>query len=213
MKAENQKTMRAIVMIIGILTGLASVVFAQENMTEIGKKDQMQTLFGYDSKITGYGAFDTRITNIDGTESVILGGHGGVIFNSYFYFGIGAYGLVTNNQFAGTYPEQSLDMNMGYTGLMMGFNILPTKVVHFSIPMFIGVGNLELEHNDIFVENSAFLLFEPGLKLEINVVQFMEISLGAGYRMVHGTNLRNDISDEDLSNWSGNFTLVFGKFR
>ena len=213
MKTGNRKIMKTLVLIIGIITGLATIVLAQDNMKEIGEKDQMQTLFGYDSKITGYGAFDTKFTKLNDTEAIIFGGHGGVIFNSYFYFGIGAYGLVTTNQFGGTYPEESLDMHMGYTGLMMGFNILPTKVVHFSVPLFVGVGNLELEHNKVFVENSAFLLFEPGLQLEINVVQFMKIGLGGGYRMVHGTNLRNDISDDDLSFWSGNFSLIFGKFR
>ena len=65
----------------------------------------------------------------------------------------------------------------------------------------------------IFVENSAFLLFEPGLQLEVNVTQFMKIGLGAGYRMVQGTTLRNDITDDDLTYWTGNFSLIFGKFK
>ena len=65
----------------------------------------------------------------------------------------------------------------------------------------------------IFVENSAFLLFEPGLQLEVNVAQFMKIGLGAGYRMVQGTTLRNDITDDDLTYWTGNFSLIFGKFK
>lgn len=213
MKTNDQRIMKTLVLIIGIVIGLASVVYAQEDIKEIGEKDQMQTLFGFDSKITGYGSLDSKFTQLNGEESVIIGGHGGVIFNSYFYFGLGAYGLVTTNKFQGSYPEESLDMHMGYTGLMMGFNIMPKKVVHFSIPLFVGVGNLELEHQNVFVENSAFLLFEPGLNLELNVLQFMKIGLGAGYRMVHNTNLRNDITDDDLSYWTGNFSLVFGKFK
>ncbi len=213
MKTGNQNSMKTIILIIGIIIGLATLSFAQDQIDEIQKKDQMQTLFGFESKITGYGSLDTKFTRLNDKDAVIVGGHGGVIFNSYFYFGLGAYGLVTTNQFSGSSPEESLDMQMGYTGLMMGFNIMPKKVVHFSVPLFLGVGNLELEHNDIFVENSAFLLFEPGLQLEVNVAQFMKIGLGVGYRMVHGTNLRNDLTDDDLSYWSGNFSLVFGKFN
>ena len=213
MKAGNQKNTKTLVLIIGIITGLASLTFAQHQVDEIEKKDQMQTLFGFDSKITGYGSLDAKFTRLNDKDAVIVGGHGGVIFNSYFYFGLGAYGLVTTNQFSGSTPEGSLNMHMGYTGLMMGFNIMPKKVVHFSVPLFLGAGNLELEHNDIFVENSAFLLFEPGLQLEVNVVQFMKIGLGIGYRMVHGTSLRNDLTEDDLTYWSGNFSLVFGKFR
>jgi hypothetical protein len=205
--------MRTLILIIGIITGLATMVLGQGEIKVIGEKDQMQTLFGYDSRITGYGTLDSRFSGIMDRDAVFVGAHGGVIFNSFFYFGMGAYGLATTNQITGTTPEESLDMNMGYTGLMMGFNIMPKKVVHFSVPIFVGVGHLELEHDNIFVENSAFLLVEPGLQLEINVVQFMKIGIGGGYRMVHGTNLRNPISDGDLTNWSGNFSLTFGKFR
>ena len=213
MKTGNQRIMKALVLIIGIITGLVSIAFAQDQVNEVGTKDQMQTLFGFDSKITGYGTLETKYTQLLDKDAILIGGHGGVIFNSYFYFGLGAYGLVTTNQFVGSFPEESLDMYMGYTGLMMGFNVMPTKVVHFSIPLFVGVGNLELEHDNIFVENSAFLLFEPGLQLEVNVTQFMKIGLGAGYRMVQGTTLRNDITDDDLTYWTGNFSLIFGKFK
>ena len=213
MSTSNQHNMKTLVLIIGIITGLASLAFAQDHKKENDKKDQMQTLFNFDSKITGYGSLDAKFTQLNNKDAVIIGAHGGVIFNSYFYFGLGAYGLVTNNRFPGDFPEESLNMYMGYTGLMMGFNIMPKKVVHFSVPLFLGAGNLELDHNNIFVENSAFLVFEPGLQLEVNVVQFMKIGIGAGYRMVHGTNLRNDITDDDLTYWSANFSLVFGKFN
>ena len=213
MKTDKNKAIRTIVIIIGIITGLASMVLAQGNMTEIGKKEQMQTLFGFDSKITGSGTLDTKLTRLNDSDAIIIGAHGGVIFNSFFYFGIGAYSTVTNNSFPGVFPKETLDMHMGYTGFMMGFNFMPTKVVHLSTPLFVGVGNLSLEHNDVFVENSAFLLVEPGLQLEINVVNFMKLGLGVGYRMVHGANLRNEITDGELSNWSGNFSVTFGKFK
>lgn len=213
MKNVKTKDLRLFILIFGLFVGIASRTMAQNQPNTIDKNDQMQTLFGFDSKITGYGSIDSKFTRLNNKDAVLVGGHGGVIFNSYFYFGLGAYGLVTNNQFAGSLPDESLDMFMGYTGLMMGFNIIPKKVIHFSIPLFVGVGNLELENNNVFVENSTFLLFEPGLNLEINVVQFMKIGFGAGYRMVQGTNLRNSISDDDLTYWTGNFSLVFGKFR
>ncbi len=213
MKSERQKLMKTLVLIVGIVIGLTSLVYAQEQTAEQNRQEQMQTLFGYDAKITGCGSLEAKFTRLNGQDAVLLGGHGGVIFNRYFYFGIGAYGLVTNNQFSGVVPEDDLNLEMGYTGLMMGFNIMPKKVVHFSVPLFVGVGNMEIEHDHVFVENSAFLVFEPGLNLEVNVVHFMKIGLGAGYRIIHGTNLRNSISDDDFSYWSGNFSIVFGKFN
>ena len=192
MKTSEQEYIKTLVLILGILIGIASLATAQGDLKEIGKKDQMQTLFGYDSKITGYGSLESKFTRLNEKDAIIIGGHGGVIFNSYFYFGLGAYGLVTRQQINGRPPESSLpakmlDIHMGYTGMMMGFNIMPKKAVHFSVPLFVGVGNLELEHNKVFIENSAFLLFEPGLQLELNVVHFMKFGIGSGYRMVHGT--------------------------
>jgi len=213
MKKFPTKYLRLLTLLFGLIIGLASLALAQGQTDKVNDNEQMQTLFGFDSKITGYGSLESKFTRLNDKDAVMVGGHGGVIFNSYFYFGLGAYGLVTTNQFVGTSSEDPLDMYMGYTGLMMGFNIMPKKVVHFSIPLFVGVGNLEVENKNIFVENTSFLLFEPGLNLEINVVQFMKISFGAGYRMVQGTNLRSSISDDDLTYWTGNFSLVFGKFR
>lgn len=204
--------MKTIILTIGIIIGIASLVFAQDELSDFDKKDQMHTLFSFDSEITGYGTLDTKFTVLNDKDAIFVGAHGGVIFNSYFYFGLGAYGLVTTNQFPASLPDESYDTHMGYTGMMMGFNIMPKKLIHFTVPLFIGVGNLELEQNDVFVENSAFLLFEPGLQLEVNIVHFMKIGMGAGYRFVHGTNLRNDITDDDLSYWSGNFSIVLGKF-
>ncbi|MDZ7607262.1 MAG: hypothetical protein U5K79_17145 [Cyclobacteriaceae bacterium] len=187
--------------------------FCQGEIEVIGSKDQMQTLFGYNSKITGYGAMDTRFSLINGKESVIVGGHGGVIFNSYFYLGLGAYGLATTQNIATDPLDVPLDMQMGYTGLMLGMNVLPKKVVHFSIPLFVGVGNLVMEKNDARLETSPFIIIEPGLQLEVNLVRFMKVGLGGGYRMVRGSSLNYDISDADLTSWSGNFSLIFGKFK
>jgi hypothetical protein len=205
--------MKSFILLAFSLVFAMSSAFCQGEIEVIGSKDQMQTLFGYDSKITGYGTMDTRFSLINGKESVIIGGHGGVIFNSYFYLGLGAYGLVTTQNIATDPLDVPLDMQMGYTGLMLAMNVMPKKVVHFSIPLFVGVGNLVTEKNDARLESSPFIIIEPGLQLEINLVRFMKIGLGGGYRMVRGSSLDNDITDASLSDWSGNFSLIFGKFK
>jgi hypothetical protein len=205
--------MKSFILLTLSLVFVMNSAFSQGEIEVIGTKDQMQTLFGYESKITGYGALDTRFTMINNKESVIVGGHGGVIFNSYFYLGLGAYGLVTTQDITTDPLDVPLDMQMGYTGLMLGMNVMPKKAVHFSIPLFVGAGNLVLEKNDARLENSPFIIIEPGLQLELNLVRFMKLGLGGGYRMVRGSSLDNSISDADLTGWSGNFSLIFGKFK
>jgi len=205
--------MKSFILLAFSLLVAINSAFCQGEIEVIGSKDQMQTLFGYDSKITGYGALDTRFSLVNGKESVIIGGHGGVIFNSYFYLGLGAYGLVTTQNIATDPFGASLDMQMGYTGLMLAMNVMPKKVVHFSIPLFVGVGNIVMEKENARLENSPFIIIEPGLQLEVNLVRFMKIGLGGSYRMVRGSSLNNDITDASLSDWSGNFSLIFGKFK
>ena len=205
--------MKRLILIALSISVLASRAFCQGEIEVIGQKDQMQTLFGYDSKITGYGAIETKFSLINGKESILVGGHGGVIFDSFFYFGLGAYGLTTTQNITSDPLDVPLDMKMGYTGLMMAVNVMPKKVVHFSIPLFVGVGNLIMEKNDARLESSPCIVIEPGIQMEINLVRFMKIGLGGGYRMVRGSSLDNDITDSSLSNWSGNFSLIFGKFR
>ena len=124
--------MKSFILLTLSLVFAMNSAFSQGEIEVIGTKDQMQTLFGYDSKITGYGTLDTRFTLINDKESVIVGGHGGVIFNSYFYLGLGAYGLVTTQDITTDPLDVPLDMQMGYTGLMMGMNVMPKKAVHFS---------------------------------------------------------------------------------
>ena len=53
----------------------ASLIHAQDDQIEPRKKDQMQTLFGYDAKITGYGSLDSKFTRLNGEDAVIIGGH------------------------------------------------------------------------------------------------------------------------------------------
>ena len=64
---------------------------------------------------------------------------------------------------------------------------------------------------DYSIERSAFFVVEPGLELEVNVTRVLRMAIGGSYRMVRGRDL-STVSDNDLSNWAGNFSLRFGGF-
>lgn len=58
---------------------------------------------------------------------------------------------------------------------------------------------------------TAFFVVEPGLEVEINVTRFFKIGVGASYRFVRESDLTL-VSNDDLSGFSGGFSLKFGKF-
>ena len=61
---------------------IAYAGFSQDG--ENTPKQEIKTIFSKDTKINGYGAFDMLLTNLSGHNTLMLGGHGGVIFNKSF---------------------------------------------------------------------------------------------------------------------------------
>ena len=45
--SKDHKILKAIILVVGILKGVVSMVFAQEQVIVIGEKDEMQTLFAH----------------------------------------------------------------------------------------------------------------------------------------------------------------------
>jgi hypothetical protein len=212
---------------IGLVISLLFIslfAVAQESGSRENNEDA-ETLFDQSANITGFGSLETRFTRVVDQDAIMIGARGGVIFDGHFFLGIGASGLVTSHTFEGSAPEQDLHLGMGYAGLIMGVNIAPKKVFHFAIPLLVGAGNVEItsrqeggweidgvHYSSAFIENSTFLIFEPGIRIEVNLTRFMKLGLGGSYRLLHGVNLENNISNNDLSYWAGQFSVIFGRF-
>lgn len=188
---------------------------------------EYKTLFSKGSKVRGFGALDIKYSEINGNDNMLVGAKGGVIINSHLILGIGGYGLSSINKFDGIDPAQDLYLYGGYGGLLVGYTIAPKEVIHLSFPILIAVGGFEVSDRNYFneirnqgqieldhrIEHSTALVIEPGLEMEINVTKFFRIGLGGSYRVVRGVTLdKNNITDDDLSNWSTHATLKFGKF-
>jgi hypothetical protein len=61
------------------------------------------------------------------------------------------------------------------------------------------------------VDESDFSVLQPTVSVEANMTNWFRISLGAGYRFVHGSDLAG-LSDRKLSAPTMNLSLKFGKF-
>jgi len=208
--------------LITILTILLvfSSIQAQEQQ-EIPYRET-KTVLGKASKVRGFGSLDTRMTEFNDELGLMVGAHGGIILNNNFVLGLGGYGLATNFKFDGIDPAEELYLYGGYGGLIIGAIFAPKEVVHIYTPVLIGAGGLEVSDRNFFrnggfndfngyIENSAFFVIEPGIEVEVNITRFFKIGLGASYRLVRESDLIN-VSNEDLSGFSGGLSLKFGKF-
>jgi len=220
--------MKIIITTLAIIltTGLS---FGQDNVSyedhRSGSND-IKTLFSRGAKIRGYGALDVKYSEVYKDNSMLVGAHGGIIVNQHFILGLGAYGLSSVNRFDGIDPNEELYLYGGYGGLMIGYTIAPKEVIHISFPVLIAGGGFQVSDRNYFneyandeirldheIERSTALVIEPGVEIEINITKFFRLGIGGSYRMVKGVSLeRNNITNNDLSNWSTHASLKFGKF-
>jgi hypothetical protein len=191
------------------------------------QKQEIKTIFSQPAKVTGFGALEAKYSKVNEQYGTLLGVNGGVIINRHFTLGLAAYGLSSSNKVESNNPNQDQFLYSGYGGLLLGYNIFPKEIIHFNFPLLLGYGRFEVTDRDYFndfvrneefnlddrIEHSNALVIEPGVEMEINVAKFFRIGLGTSYRMVHGSTLSlTQITDDNLSNWSTQVSLKFGKF-
>ncbi len=200
--------------ILILLIFLAPWVYGQDN------SDDAKSIFSGGSEIKGFGSFDMKLTPIDDITSLFIGASGGVTVNKFFILGLSGYGLVSGTELTGEVSSKKLNLNGGYGGLLVGFNIFPREVVHLTIPIVFGIGRMYVTDPNFFkntsdsdytIEKSSFMVVEPGANLEFNVTPFFRLGMGASYRYVQGLSLTN-LTDEQLLGWTINLSLKFGKF-
>lgn len=211
------------ILIIAIALCSTGFTFGQD-----AEDDEIKTLLKKGTKYGGFMGFTVKLADINHYNTVLVGGNMGALFNDNFMLGAGGYGISSTNSFEGKVNStinntQPLYLYGGYGGIIVGYKIFPTEIIHVSIPVLIGGGGFEIsdiKSNNVdeisinhTVEETTALVIEPSIEAEINVTKFFRIAIGGGYRIVQGTNFSiNNVSDADLTSWSTHFSLKFGKF-
>ncbi len=59
------------------------------------------------------------------------------------------------------------------------------KLVHLTVPVMIGVGELQADNDagDLGSSEATFLVIEPAVLLEVNLMKNLRFNLGTGYRI------------------------------
>ncbi len=170
----------------------------------------------------GFGGPVVKFTQIQGENSVLIGGRGGWIIGHQLILGGGGYGLANSMDI----PEYQInnkpaEMHFGYGGLELEYIIHPTNLVHSSVYCLFGGGVVEYADNDglKWSDSGGYTatamdevwVIEPAVNATVNIATFFRISTGVSYRMVGGTKLAGT-SNSDLSGAAVNLTFRFGKF-
>ena len=176
---------------------------------------QEATLINGEIESGGFGGPVLKMTNINGENTVLVGGRGGWIINHSFVLGGGGYGLVPDVK-AKVSDSIHQYIEMGYGGLEIEYIASSNDLLHLSMGLLVGGGGIGYKHddNDMFTTSNnknSFFVLEPNVNANLNVTHFFRIAAGVSYRYVSG--LKSIVStNADLSGPSAILTFKFGKF-
>ncbi len=141
----------------------------------------------------GYSAFIepvVKFQTILNQTSFVTGGRFGFVIHERFTIGGGYYSLLNSLQIAPINSQDArLYFNMG--GLELESMMFDNKSVHVSILLFAGGGALyksAAANNNINFSTNNFLVWEPQLLSGTNILNWLNINFGLGYRIITYTN-------------------------
>ena len=158
---------------------------------------QRNTLFSSDEfSLGGYFSPVVKFSSVHDNLGVFVGGRGGLIINHTFSIGFAGYGLASYVEALNRGPYGERYMEMGYGGLDLEYIHNPNDLVHLSFHTLIGGGGVlfnERKWRSDYWDNRdrdvyGFFIVEPGVNVDLNVMPFLQTSVGASYRIVSGLN-------------------------
>ncbi|MFN8207524.1 MAG: hypothetical protein U0T82_08970 [Bacteroidales bacterium] len=200
-------------------------------LTLVAQDDESaQTLFGRDKGTTGwYVEFPASYGQTDNSTLAAPGFGFGVTADNQLSIGFRAHGLTRGDDelyFGEAYNGDGAYMEGGYAGLLVEPKLSGNQPFHLSFPMLFALGGASYTSSELFPEwdedeldyhrkvldTDAFLVFEPGVQLEVNVFRFMRFGMGVSYRCTKGIEFQ-DVRSTVLNGANFTTSLKFGKFR
>ena len=171
----------------------------------------------------GYGALANKFTSINGMFANVPEIYGGWFINKSFLLGF--EGAASTNYIPVPLEHQDWNGNKmtyqyGQFGLMTEYVIGSYKKVHANLNLVSGAGFVLQYDRDSYsnwhfeehrTKSYFFMVLEPGIQLEFNLLDWMRFSPGISYRRAFGSGAPG-LTDDKLSGLSGNLTMKFGHF-
>ena len=198
---------RTVLVLVGLL--VAGFVFAQ---------NRPQTLLGDGVEYTsGFGGFMIQFAPIGGEFAAMTGGGGAVLINNAFYFG--GYGLGSSDDIRISTGGQDYEVSFDHGGLMMGFVVRPTGMVHLGVSSKVGWGDITYNLYDTggfgfvgpAIRDNVFVI-SPQIEAEVNMTSWFKINASVGYQLTNGVN-NFYYASKDFDGTTIGLSFLFGWFR
>ncbi|TYZ10558.1 hypothetical protein FY528_08820 [Hymenobacter lutimineralis] len=202
--------MKTLLTSLGLLA--STTVFAQQ-----AEQPPLQTLLRPGTHCGFFVAASAQYARLDGQDALAATGRIGVSFNRSFALGLGGTALTNGripNRWDDPIDTSSPDyLAAAYGGIYLEPMFPAGKAIHLTFPVLLGAGaaTKERDLNGPYYRYQAdeFLIVEPGVQLEVNLLKYVALGAGASYRMTTGLNLP-DTSSKALNGMSAGVTLKLG---
>ncbi len=184
--------------VVVIATGLVGThAFAKDTLIDLDN-----------ARVGGFGGPVFKTSRIKGEQTFEIGGGGGATFTTgkhSIMIGGAGYGLVNELNWG---VDEKLEM--GYGGFMFGYTYNPEALVHVDTQILLGAGGVHvIDSSNQSSDTGTFLISEISSQVEINVTDFMEIGVGASYRLATDPSI-NNLDGDDLSKPGVFISFQFG---
>lgn len=200
-RALNNKTISKTLIACAVLLSVtaSTAVFAKETLIDLDN-----------ARVGGFGGPVFKTSEINGDQTFEMGGIGGATFTTgkhSIMLGGGGFGLV--NELDWTNGNK---LEMGYGGFILGYTYNPEALVHVDTQLLLGAGGVAVidpASSSVSTDTGSFLISELTAQVEVNVTEFMEIGIGASYRVASDPSI-SGLSAADLSNPGFVISFQFG---
>jgi len=170
--------------------------------------DEVEYFFDV-GKISMFAGPYTRMRFIN--EELVTGmGGGGVICWDQRYF---IYGQMTSyNAEVPKHTDKTMDLaNYGAT---LGYIFSPRKKVHYTVGVQLAQNTITFRQDNGLKDDIDFSFFSiaPEANIEVNVLKYLRIYLGAGWHFAFTSDDYLGINQKSLSGFSINYGFLMGKF-
>ncbi len=228
-----------------ILTMILSLSFMASNA-----QDEMKYLFSgaeNNTSVSGFAAVFNEFSSFDKEFAFSMGGGAALLINQKIFIGGYGMGLTTRHLNDFSWFDSKLERNLdyydlytrfGHGGFWLGYIFKPQKAIHFGANVKLGWGSVSITDKkypgtDYKWENyniDNVFVITPQLDMNLNLLKWMRLNVGVGYRFVTGLNetyaylpeggsapediIQKEYYDKNaLNSITGNITLAFGWFN
>ena len=184
---------------------------------------QREFFFSPEMRLHFYG------NDLQSEVSPLIGGTFGWVFNRTLMIGLGGFGKIAKTRYRANYPQMDesgrvlqnrhpMGLGYGYGGVILGYILNANSPVHLKFPVLIGLGTsneYEIEpdgDHGTTINSPGFFVVEPGVSLELNLVDELRLEVGVTYRYID-TSRFEQLDSGSLNGLGLKIALIFVKTR